>query len=164
MPVHGRFFGSLVRPGPQRLPPDKIFTRKAFGALTSSRVDVPDRVSGAISVRRREYYVARVYRRTTERAGKKIDCEGMRAFYSFHMQTIAREPKYSRNTADNPFMQRQEIKTIVDAANETADAIVGAKKWNTAEEASAMHDIIFWDILTKKFPNVSVADLLSLSK
>lgn len=80
------------------------------------------------------------------------------------MQTIARKPKYSRSTADNPFMLRQEIKTIVDAANETADAMVGAKQWNTAEEASAMHDVIFWDILTKKFPNICVADLLSISE
>lgn len=59
-------------------------------------------------------------------------------------------------------MHRQDIKTIVDAANETANTIVGARQWRTAEDASAMHDVIFWDMIAKQLPNVSIADLLSI--
>lgn len=61
-------------------------------------------------------------------------------------------------------MHKQDIKTIVDAANETADTIVGARQWKTAEDASAMHDVIFWDMIAKQLPNMSIADLLSLLK
>ncbi|MFM0502664.1 hypothetical protein [Paraburkholderia caffeinilytica] len=59
-------------------------------------------------------------------------------------------------------MHKQHIKTIVDAANETADTIVGARQWRTAEDASAMHDVIFWDMIAKQLPNVSITDLLSI--
>ncbi|MEM5453857.1 MULTISPECIES: hypothetical protein [Paraburkholderia] len=59
-------------------------------------------------------------------------------------------------------MHKQHIKTIVDAASETADSIVGARQWRTAEDASAMHDVIFWDMIAKQLPNVSIADLLSI--
>lgn len=59
-------------------------------------------------------------------------------------------------------MHKQDIKTIVDAANETADTIVGARQWKTAEDASAMHDVIFWDMIAKQLPNMSIADLLSI--
>jgi hypothetical protein len=58
-------------------------------------------------------------------------------------------------------MHKEDIKTIVDAASETADSIVGARHWKTAEEARAMHDAIFWDMIVKQLPNVSVTDLLS---
>jgi hypothetical protein len=61
-------------------------------------------------------------------------------------------------------MHIQEIQTIVSAASETADSIVGAREWNTAEDASAMHDLIFWDMLAKQLPDVSVAELLSILK
>lgn len=64
--------------------------------------------------------------------------------------------------ADNPFMHKQDIKTIVDAASETADTIVGARRWRTAEEASAMHDVIFWDMIAKQLPDISIAELLSI--
>lgn len=66
--------------------------------------------------------------------------------------------------AVNAFMHIQEIQTIVSAASETADSIVGAREWNTAEDASAMHDLIFWDMLAKQLPDVSVAELLSILK
>ncbi|CAE6820590.1 hypothetical protein PQR37_20940 [Paraburkholderia nemoris] len=59
-------------------------------------------------------------------------------------------------------MHKQDIKTIVDAASETADSIVGARQWRTAEDASAMHDAIFWDMIAKQLPNMSIADLLSI--
>ncbi|CAB3693984.1 hypothetical protein LMG24238_03264 [Paraburkholderia sediminicola] len=59
-------------------------------------------------------------------------------------------------------MHKQDIKTIVDAASETADSIVGARQWTTAEDASAMHDVIFWDVISKQLPNMSIADLLSI--
>jgi hypothetical protein len=61
-------------------------------------------------------------------------------------------------------MHIQEIQTIVSAASETADAIVGAREWNTAEDATAMHDLIFWDMLAKQLPDISVAELLSILK
>ena len=59
-------------------------------------------------------------------------------------------------------MHKQDIKTIVDAANETADTIVGARQWRTAEDASAMHDVIFWDMIARQLPDMSLADLLSI--
>jgi hypothetical protein len=59
-------------------------------------------------------------------------------------------------------MHKQEIQKIVDAASETADTIVGARQWRTAEDASAMHDVIFWDMLAKQLPNISIAELLSI--
>lgn len=61
-------------------------------------------------------------------------------------------------------MRIEEIQTIINAAFETADSIVGAREWTTAEDASAMHDIIFWDMLSKQLPDISVADLLSILK
>lgn len=61
-------------------------------------------------------------------------------------------------------MHKQDIQTIVEAASETADTIVGARQWRTAEEASAMHDVIFWDMVARRLPNVSVAELLSILK
>jgi phosphoribosyl-ATP pyrophosphohydrolase len=59
-------------------------------------------------------------------------------------------------------MHKQDIQKIVDAASETADTIVGARQWRTAEVASAMHDVIFWDMLAKQLPNISIAELLSI--
>lgn len=59
-------------------------------------------------------------------------------------------------------MHKQAIQTIVSAARETADSIVGARVWKTAEDASAMHDVIFWDMLAKQFPDANLADLLSM--
>ncbi|NML99003.1 hypothetical protein HHL24_13725 [Paraburkholderia sp. RP-4-7] len=59
-------------------------------------------------------------------------------------------------------MHRQDIQTIVNAACETADSIVGAREWDMAEDASAMHDLIFWDMIGKKLPDISVADVLSI--
>ena len=59
-------------------------------------------------------------------------------------------------------MHKQDIKSIVDAAKETADTLVGARQWRTAEDASAMHDLIFWDMVAKKLPNISMAELLSV--
>lgn len=61
-------------------------------------------------------------------------------------------------------MRIEEIQTIINAASETADSIVGAREWITAEDASAMHDLIFWDMLAKQLPDISVADLLSILK
>ncbi|NPT56840.1 hypothetical protein [Paraburkholderia elongata] len=59
-------------------------------------------------------------------------------------------------------MHKQDIQTIVSAARETADSIVGAREWKTAEDANAMHDVIFWDMLAKRLPNTNIADLLSM--
>ncbi|MFM0211297.1 hypothetical protein PQQ96_28260 [Paraburkholderia sediminicola] len=59
-------------------------------------------------------------------------------------------------------MHRQDIQTIVNAACETADSIVGAREWDTAEDASAMHDLIFWDMIGKQLPDISAADVLSI--
>ncbi|MFM0281996.1 hypothetical protein P0D75_28695 [Paraburkholderia sediminicola] len=59
-------------------------------------------------------------------------------------------------------MHKQDIQKIVDAASETADTIVGARQWRTAEDASAMHDVIFWDMIAKQLPNISIAELLSI--
>jgi hypothetical protein len=61
--------------------------------------------------------------------------------------------------AGTQFMHKQDIQTIVDAAFETADTIVGARTWKTAEDASAMHDLIFWDMLAKYLPDMSIADV-----
>jgi hypothetical protein len=60
-------------------------------------------------------------------------------------------------------MHRQDIKTIVDAARETADTIVGALQWRTAEDACALRETIFWDMIAKKLPDISIDDLLSNS-
>jgi len=60
------------------------------------------------------------------------------------------------------FMRKQDIQNIVSAARETADSIVGAREWKTAEDASAMHDVIFWDLLAKRLPDTNIADLLSI--
>ncbi|WP_244323289.1 hypothetical protein [Paraburkholderia dipogonis] len=57
-------------------------------------------------------------------------------------------------------MHKQDIQKIVSAAHETADSIVGARAWKTAEDASAMHDVIFWDMVAKRLPNTNIADLL----
>lgn len=62
----------------------------------------------------------------------------------------------------NGFMHKQDIQTIVSAARETADSIVGAREWRTAEDASAMHDVIFWDMLAKRLPDTNIVDLLSM--
>jgi hypothetical protein len=59
-------------------------------------------------------------------------------------------------------MHKQDIQKIVDAASETADTIVGARQWRTAEDASAMHDVIFWDMLAKQLPSMSITELLSI--
>jgi hypothetical protein len=72
-----------------------------------------------------------------------------------------REAKKALRATVNGFMHKQDIQTIVSAARETADSIVGAREWKTAEDASAMHDVIFWDMLTKRLPDTSIADLLS---
>ncbi|MFL9911334.1 hypothetical protein [Paraburkholderia sp. RL17-337-BIB-A] len=61
-------------------------------------------------------------------------------------------------------MDIQEIQKIVSAASETADAIVGAREWNTVEDANAMHDLIFWDMVAKQLPHISIAELLSILK
>ncbi|MFB9124756.1 hypothetical protein E2553_28155 [Paraburkholderia dipogonis] len=61
-------------------------------------------------------------------------------------------------------MRIEEIQTIINAAFETADSIVGAREWTTAEDANAMHDLIVWDMLSKQLPDISVADLLSILK
>jgi hypothetical protein len=76
-------------------------------------------------------------------------------------QTIARWAKKAGCRVVNVFMNKKDIQTIVDAACETADTIVGAREWRTTEDARSMHDVIFWDIITKRLPDVSVADLLS---
>jgi hypothetical protein len=61
-------------------------------------------------------------------------------------------------------MHIHEIRTIVSAARETADSIVGARAWNTVEDANAMRELIFWDMLAKQLPDISVAELLSILK
>ncbi|WP_027210480.1 hypothetical protein [Burkholderia sp. WSM2232] len=58
-------------------------------------------------------------------------------------------------------MHKQYIQAIVDAACETADAIVGAREWNTIEDATAMHELIFWDMIARKLPDLSAPDLLA---
>jgi len=57
-------------------------------------------------------------------------------------------------------MQREDIQNIVSAARETADSVVGAREWKTAEDASAMRDLIFWDMVAKRLPNTDLAELL----
>jgi hypothetical protein len=59
-------------------------------------------------------------------------------------------------------MHKQDIQTIVSAARETADSIVGAREWRTAEDATAMRAVIFWDMLVKRLPETNIADLLSM--
>ena len=59
-------------------------------------------------------------------------------------------------------MRKQYIQAIVDAACETADTIVGARQGNTDADARAMHELIFWDMIARKLPNVSVAELLAM--
>ncbi|MGF6812852.1 hypothetical protein OKW30_008069 [Paraburkholderia sp. Clong3] len=59
-------------------------------------------------------------------------------------------------------MRKEDIRTIVEAACETADSIVGARAWKTEEDASAMHDVIFWDMLTKQLPGYTVAEVLAI--
>jgi hypothetical protein len=59
-------------------------------------------------------------------------------------------------------MHKQDIQTIVSAARETANSIVGAREWKTAEDASAMRDVIFWDMVAKRLPDTNLADLLSV--
>ncbi|MEM5292490.1 hypothetical protein ACFQ3P_42395 [Paraburkholderia sabiae] len=59
-------------------------------------------------------------------------------------------------------MRKEDIRTIVEAACETADSIVGARAWKTEEDASAMHDVIFWEVLAKQLPDYSVAEVLAL--
>jgi hypothetical protein len=58
-------------------------------------------------------------------------------------------------------MHQQDIQRIVDAARETADAIVGAREWRTAEDASDMRDVLFWDLLAKQLPQMTVAQIVS---
>jgi hypothetical protein len=58
-------------------------------------------------------------------------------------------------------MHQQDIQRIVDAAQETADAIVGAREWRTVEDASDMRDVIFWDLLAKQLPEMTVAQIIS---
>ncbi|MCO4883397.1 hypothetical protein, partial [Paraburkholderia caribensis] len=79
-------------------------------------------------------------------------------------KTIAREAKEAERAADKAFMHKQDIQDIVDAAYETADSIVGARAWKTAEDASAMHDVIFWEMLARQLPGMTVADLLAILK
>ncbi|AXF06335.1 hypothetical protein CUJ88_44320 (plasmid) [Paraburkholderia hospita] len=61
-------------------------------------------------------------------------------------------------------MHKQDIQNIVEAACETADSIVGARAWKTAEDASAMHDVIFWDMVARQLPDMTIADLLTILK
>jgi hypothetical protein len=49
-------------------------------------------------------------------------------------------------------MQNLDIKPIVDAARETANSIVGARQWRSLEDALAIRDVIFWDMLHKQVP------------
>jgi len=58
-------------------------------------------------------------------------------------------------------MHNQYIQSVVDAARETADSIVGARAWATIEDADAMHDVIFWDMIAKRLPDVTIASVLS---
>lgn len=58
-------------------------------------------------------------------------------------------------------MHKQYIQAIVDAACETADTIVGAREWNTIEDATAMHELIFWDMIARKLPDLSAPELLA---
>jgi hypothetical protein len=60
------------------------------------------------------------------------------------------------------FMRKQEIQSIVFAARETAYSIVGARAWETTEDATAMYDVIFWSILAKQLPKTNIDDLLSV--
>lgn len=59
-------------------------------------------------------------------------------------------------------MHKEDIQAIVSAARETADSIVGAREWKTAEDAKAMHAVILWDMLAKRLPSKNIADLLSM--
>lgn len=73
-----------------------------------------------------------------------------------------RAPKKRGNGAVNAFMHIEDLKQIVEAASETADTLVGARAWKSAEDARAMHDAIFWDMIARRLPDVSVAELLSI--
>jgi hypothetical protein len=59
-------------------------------------------------------------------------------------------------------MHKQDSQKIVSAARETADSIVGAREWRTAEDATAMRAVIFSDMLVKRLPDTNIADLLSM--
>jgi hypothetical protein len=61
-------------------------------------------------------------------------------------------------------MNTQEILTVIIAACETADSIVGVRDWKTAEDADAMHNLIFWDMLAKRLPDISTEQLESVLK
>jgi hypothetical protein len=61
-------------------------------------------------------------------------------------------------------MNTQEILTIISAASETADSIVGVRNWKTAEDADAMHSLIFWDMLTKRLPDINIDQLHEVLK
>jgi hypothetical protein len=56
-------------------------------------------------------------------------------------------------------MQNLDIKPIVDAARETANSIVGARQWHSLEDAEAIRDVIFWDMLNKRLPEHRVHQL-----
>jgi hypothetical protein len=58
-------------------------------------------------------------------------------------------------------MHNQYIQSVVEAARETADSIVGSRVWATIEDADAMHDVIFWDMIAKRLPDVTIAAVLS---
>ncbi|RKR31660.1 hypothetical protein [Paraburkholderia sp. BL17N1] len=58
-------------------------------------------------------------------------------------------------------MQKQAIHTIDNSACETADSIFGARERNMAEDANAMHDLIFWDMLGEQ-SGICTADVLSI--
>jgi len=63
--------------------------------------------------------------------------------------------------ADNALMHKQDIQIVVEGARETADAIVGAREWRTVEDAGDMRDVIFWDLLSKQLPDMTVAEIMS---
>ncbi|MEM5292438.1 hypothetical protein [Paraburkholderia sabiae] len=63
--------------------------------------------------------------------------------------------------ADKPIMHKQYIQSVVETARETADSIVGARVWATIEDADAMHDVIFWDMIARRLPDVTMASVLS---
>jgi hypothetical protein len=72
-----------------------------------------------------------------------------------------RNAKEDNVGADNALMHKQDIQIVVEGARETADAIVGAREWRTVEDAGDMRDVIFWDLLSKQLPDMTVAEIMS---
>lgn len=98
------------------------------------------------------------------RVGRAVRAPRRTPGFQLVRKRLRGEAKEAKSAADKAVMHKQDIQKIVDAAYETADSIVGARAWKTAEDASAMHDIIFWETLAKQLPDITIVDLLAILK